>query len=62
MAWEDRTPAEKAQARREAAKRAATDDTHIYDVVTSAGTRLVAAGITSARVLAGKDGTYTRRT
>jgi len=61
MAWEDRTPAEQAQARREAATRAATDDTHTYDVVTSKGTQLVARGINSAKVLAGKDGTYTRR-
>ncbi|MGC4855898.1 hypothetical protein ACLQ24_21520 [Micromonospora sp. DT4] len=60
MAWEDRTPAEKAEARRAARARAKTDDNHTYEVVTGKGTRLTAKGINSARVLAGKDGTYRR--
>ena len=61
MAWEDRTREQKAQARREAAERAKTDDNHIYVVTTAKGTRLIARGINSARVLAGKDGTFVRQ-
>lgn len=61
MAWEDRTPEQKRQARREAAERAKTDDTHTYIVTTGKGTRLIAKGIASARVLAGKDGSFVRQ-
>jgi hypothetical protein len=61
MAWEDRTPEQKAQARREAAERAKTDDNHTYVVTTGKGTRLTVKGINSARVVAGKDGTYRRK-
>jgi len=60
MAWEDRTPAEKVEARHAADVRAKTDDNHEYEVVTGKGTRLLAKGINSAKVLAGKDGTYRR--
>jgi hypothetical protein len=61
MAWEDRTPQEKKTARTEARRRHATDDTHTYEVTTGKGTRLTAKGINSARVLAGKDGSFTRK-
>lgn len=61
MAWEDRTPEQKAEARRTARERAKTDDNHLYVVTTGKGTRLTAKGINSARVLAGKDGTYHRK-
>ncbi|MGI5214970.1 hypothetical protein [Plantactinospora sp. CA-290183] len=61
MAWEDRTPEEQADAARAAEAYAATDDDHTYDVTTAKGTRLVAHGINSARVLAGKGGTYRRK-
>ncbi|TDB81488.1 hypothetical protein [Micromonospora sp. KC721] len=60
MSWEDRTADEKKKARTEARRRQATDDSHTYEVVTGKGTRLTARGINSARVLAGKDGTYRR--
>ncbi|WP_038841392.1 hypothetical protein [Salinispora arenicola] len=60
MSWEDRTPDEKKKARTEARRRQATDDTHLYLVTTSKGTRLTAKGINSARALAGKHGTYHR--
>lgn len=42
MAWEDRTPAEKAEARRAARERAKTDDNHLYLVTTGKGTRRMA--------------------
>lgn len=61
MAWEDRTPEQKAQARRAARARATTDDNHLYVVTTGKGTQLTARGINSAKVLAGKDGTYRRK-
>lgn len=61
MAWEDRTPAQKRQARREAAAYARTDDDHTYEVTTAKGTRLIAQGINSAKALAGKDGAYKRK-
>jgi len=61
MAWEDRTRAEKRQARREAAEYARTDDKHTYIVTTPKGTKLTAKGINSAKALAGKDGTYRRK-
>jgi hypothetical protein len=60
MAWEDRTRAQKAEARRAAREYAATDDDHDYDVVTDRGTHIRVHGINSARVVAGKTGTYTR--
>ena len=39
----------------------ATDDNHTYEVTTGKGTRLTAKGINSAKVLAGKDGTYRKK-
>uniref|UniRef100_A8M6A1 Uncharacterized protein n=1 Tax=Salinispora arenicola (strain CNS-205) TaxID=391037 RepID=A8M6A1_SALAI len=60
MSWDDRTPDEKKKARTEARRRQATDDTHLYLVTTGKGTRLLARGIHSARVLAGPNGTYHR--
>ncbi|MCG5460866.1 hypothetical protein MED01_004292 [Micromonospora sp. MED01] len=61
MAWEDRTPDEKKRARTEARRYKATDDNHTYEVTTSKGTRLTASGINSAKALAGKDGTYRKK-
>jgi hypothetical protein len=61
MAWEDRTKAEKAQARREAAEYRRTDDNHTYVVTTSKGTQLTVKGINSAKAVAGKDGTYKKK-
>ena len=61
MAWEDRTPAEKKQAMTDARRYKARDDNHTYEVTTSKGTRLTAKGINSAKVLAGKDGTYRKK-
>lgn len=61
MAWEDRTPAQKKLARIEAARAAAedrADGNRTYIVTTAKGTRLTVQGITSARVVAGEDGTY----
>jgi hypothetical protein len=58
MAWEDRTPAQKREARRAAREYERTDDDLFYRVVTAKGTRLRCQGINSARVLAGRDGTY----
>lgn len=58
MAWEDRTPAQKRQARRQAAKYARTDDDRHYIVTTPAGTRLRVKGINSAKAVAGRDGAY----
>ncbi len=58
MAWEDRTRSEKRRARREAAAYAATDDDLIYQVITPKGTRVTVRGINSAKVVAGKTGTY----
>lgn len=60
MAWEDRTRKQKAQARRDAARRAVSDDDHTYVVTTGKGSQLIARGIQSAKVLAGRDGTYRR--
>lgn len=37
---------------------ARTDDDKTYEVTTAMGTILIAQGINSARVLAGKDGTF----
>jgi hypothetical protein len=62
MAWEDRTPAEKRHALRQAAEYRRTDDDHIYVVITAKGTRLTVTGINSAKAVAGRDGTYQRRT
>ncbi len=56
MAWEDRTKAQKAQARREAAEYARTDDNKTYVVTTPKGTRITVTGRNSARAVAGKDG------
>jgi len=61
MAWEDRTPDQKKQARTEARRYKATDDNHTCEVTTSKGARLTAKGINSAKVLAGKDGTYRKK-
>jgi hypothetical protein len=61
MAWEDRTKAEKKQARREAKEYARTDDDHTYTVTTSKGTRLTVKGINSAKAVAGKDGCIKRK-
>jgi hypothetical protein len=61
MAWEDRTPAQKAEARRAARARAKTDDVHLYEVTTGKGTRITVKGINSAKAVAGKDGTYRRK-
>ncbi|MEU9516593.1 hypothetical protein [Micromonospora sp. NPDC048169] len=61
MAWKDRTPDEKKKAHTEARRRQATDNNHTYEVVTGKGTRLTARGINSAKVLAGKDGTFKRK-
>lgn len=58
MAWEDRTRKQKAQARREAAQYARTDDNKTYVVTTAKGSRLIVQGINSARAVAGKDGTF----
>jgi hypothetical protein len=58
MAWEDRTPEEKRQARREAREYARTDDDVTYIVTTEEGTRIRVHGRNSARAVAGKDGTY----
>jgi aromatic ring-opening dioxygenase LigB subunit len=56
MAWEDRTKAQKAVARRAARRYAETDDNITYVVITPKGTRLIVTGITSAKAVAGKDG------
>ncbi len=61
MAWEDRTKAQKRQARREAAEYRRTDDNHTYVVTTAKGTRLTVKGINSAKAVAGKDGTIKRK-
>jgi hypothetical protein len=61
MAWEDRTEAQKAEARRDAQAYARTDDNHTYEVTTPKGTKLTAKGINSAKVLAGKGGTYKKK-
>jgi hypothetical protein len=57
MAWEDRTKAKKAAARRTARRYAETDDNITYVVTTAKGTRLIVTGINSAKAVAGKDGT-----
>lgn len=62
MAWEDRTKAQKAEARRQAAEYRRTDDNHTYEVTTAKGSKLVARGINSAKALAGKGGSYKRKT
>ena len=56
MAWEDRTRAEKRQARKEERERAKRDDSKTY-IVSKPGVRYTVTGILSARVIAGKDGT-----
>lgn len=61
MAWEDRSKAEKKQARREARECARTDDSHEYVVTTGKGTRVTVRGINSAKAVAGKDGCIKRK-
>jgi hypothetical protein len=61
MAWEDRTKAQKRQARKEAAEYRRTDDNETYVVTTSKGTRLTVSGINSAKAVAGKDGTFKKK-
>lgn len=61
MAWEDRTKAQKRQARREAAEYARTDDDHDYLVITGKGTRITVHGINSAKAVAGADGTIEKQ-
>lgn len=61
MAWEDRSKAEKKQARRAAREYARTDDDHTYVVTTGKGTRLTVKGINSARAVAGEDGHIERQ-
>jgi hypothetical protein len=60
MAWDDRTPEEQAEAERYAAEYARTNDDYDYDVITPKGTHIRVHGINSARVVAGKTGTYQR--
>jgi hypothetical protein len=57
VAWEDRTRAQRAEARRAAKAYEASDDGATYEVMTPKGTRLTVTGINSARVVAGKGGT-----
>lgn len=45
MAWEDRTPAQKRQARKEALHYRRTDDNYRYEVTTPDGTRFTVNGI-----------------
>lgn len=56
MAWEDRTPAEQAQADQEAGAYRNSDDDVLYIVTTGKGTRLVVQGRNSAQVAAGLGG------
>lgn len=56
MAWEDRTPAEQAQADQEAAAYRDSDDDVTYYVTTAEGSRLVVQGRNSARAVAGRHG------
>lgn len=58
MAWEDRTRAQKAEARRAAAEYRRTDDNKTYEVTTAKGSKLIVSGINSAKAVAGRDGTY----
>jgi hypothetical protein len=57
MAWEDRTDEQKAQAEREAAEYAATDDDRTYAVIINGQLAYTVCGIRSARVVAAKGGT-----
>jgi hypothetical protein len=61
MAWEDRSPAEQAQADQEAAAYRDSDDDKTYRVTTAKGTRLIVQGINSARDVAGQDGSITEQ-
>lgn len=63
MAWEDRTPAEKAAADAAAAASAAIDDDVVYVVTAGDGrSRYTVAGIVSARIVARSvDGTIAAR-
>lgn len=61
MAWEDRTREQKAEARRAAREYAATDDDHLYEVITGKDSRITVRGVNSAKAVAGKDGTYRRK-
>jgi hypothetical protein len=58
VAWEDRTPAEQRQARRETREYARTDDDVDYVVTTDRGTRIRVHGRNSAKAVAGKNGSY----
>lgn len=60
MAWEDRTRAQKAEARRAARAYAETDDDHDHLVITERGTEITVHGVNSAKAVAGETGTYTR--
>lgn len=60
MAWEDRTPAQKRLARREAAEYRRTDDDVDYIVTTEKNTKIRVHGRNSAKAVAGKGGTYER--
>lgn len=61
MAWEDRTRKQKAEARRAAREYAATDDDHLYEVITDNGTLITVRGVNSAKAVAGKDGSHQRK-
>lgn len=62
MAWEDRSKAEKREAKRAAAERAKIDDRHnTYEVTEADGTKFTCAGEIDAKILAGKTGTYRRK-
>lgn len=56
MAWEDRSPAEKREARRAAREYDRTNDDKRYRVTDPAGSIAYVVGIHSARVVAGKTG------
>jgi uncharacterized protein (DUF849 family) len=58
VAWEDRTEEQKAEARRASAAYRARDDDKTYEVTTGKGTQVTVTGRNSAKVVAGKDGTY----
>jgi hypothetical protein len=60
MAWEDRTRAQKAEARAAERQYKASDDDAKY-VVTTGGSRIIVTGRNSAKAVAGKDGTYEKK-
>jgi hypothetical protein len=61
VAWEDRTPAQKAEARKAERQYRKTDDDAKYVVTTGQGSRVIVTGRNSARAVAGKDGTYKKK-